>query len=214
MRLRLGIETNYSIITDKGTSFANARHNALRRVIVDMYKVLGEKPMEEPEGLLKAPVNVLKRPADIGLIPSVHATDLMLALDVSVISPVTSSYIKKARNNIPEPLQAATAREKFKIDENQLWVGAETLAPIYEKCPIVFEATGAWGETAQKWFKKVMQLFKKKFPEGIHRSSPLGLERHWGATSFAAHYHQKFALSLAKFRGASFWHSRVNSIET
>ena len=95
MRLRLGIETNYSIITDKGTSFANARHNALRRVIVDMYKVLGEKPMEEPEGLLKAPVNVLKRPADIGLIPSVHGTDLMLALDVSVISPVTSSYIKK-----------------------------------------------------------------------------------------------------------------------
>ena len=78
----------------------------------------------------------------------------------------------------------------------------------------MFEATGAWGETAQNWFKKVMQLFKKKFPEGIHRSSPLGLERHWGATSFAAHYHQKFALSLAKFRGASFWHSRVNSIET
>ena len=54
-----------------------------------------------------------------------------------------------------------------------------------------------------------MVSFKVKFPEGIHRSSTLGIEHHWGATNFQAYYdyHKKIALSLAKFRGAAFWHT-------
>jgi len=211
LRLRLGIETQYSIITDKGTSHANARHNALRRILIAMYKVLGEDPLEEPAGLLKAAVNILRRPADIAILPAVHNTEKMLALDVSVISPVSACFIKGARNSFdPEPLQAAKSREKEKVETDQLWVSAEAVDPCYEKIPVVFEATGAWGKSAQDWFRMVMVSFKVKFPEGIHRSSPLGMEHHWGATSFQAYYHQKIALSLAKFRGAAFWHSRVN----
>ena len=32
---------------------------------------------------------------------------------------------------------------------DQKWVSAETVDPCYEKIPVVFEATGAWGESAQ-----------------------------------------------------------------
>ena len=113
----------------------------------------------------------------------------MLALDVSVISPVSACFIKGARNSFdPEPLQAAKSREKEKVETDQLWVSAEAVDPCYEKIPVVFEATGAWGKSAQDWFRMVMVSFKVKFPEGIHRSSPLGMEHHWGATSFQAYY--------------------------
>lgn len=209
LRLRLGIETRYNIITDCGTSFANHRHNAMRRIMIDMYTALEEVPLQEPAGLLKAPVNILRRPADIGILPAVHGTEKLLALDVSVVSPVTSNFVSTGRNFNPKPLQAALAKEKQKLDENNEWVAREAIDPVYKKMPVVFESTGAMGESAQDWFKMVMILFHRKFPEGICRSSPIGLERHWGATSFQAHYHQKFALSLAKSRGKSFWHSQV-----
>ena len=213
LRLRLGLETRYNIITDKGTSHANARHNALRRIMKGMYEKLGEKPMEEPEGLLKAQVNILRRPADIGIIPAVHQTEKLLALDVSVVSPVSCTFIKAyGPNSDPKPLQAASSKEDSKLKENKAWVAKETSDPIYEKVPVVFESTGAFGESAHDWFKMMMLLFKRKFPEGIRLSSPMGLEMHWGATSFQAYYHQKFALSLAKSRGSSFWHSQVNPI--
>ena len=115
-------------------------------------------------------------------------------------------------NSDPKPLQAASSKEDSKLKENKAWVAKETSDPIYEKVPVVFESTGAFGESAQDWLKMMMLLFKRKFPEGIRLSSPMGLEMHWGATSFQAYYHQKFALSLAKSRGSSFWHSQVNPI--
>jgi len=33
-------------------------------------------------------------------------------------------------------------------------------------------------DSAQDWFKMMMLLFKRKFPEGIRLSSPMGLEMH------------------------------------
>ena len=74
-----------SVLTDPYDSTVNItgskfKSKATPTAGVDIYKVMGEKPMSESEGLLKAAVNVLKRPADISLIPSVHGTDLMLAL--------------------------------------------------------------------------------------------------------------------------------------
>ena len=61
----------------------------------------------------------------------------------------------------------------------------------YTKKPIVYEGTGAMGKGAKAMLKKVMLKLKEEHPR---------LDSHWGATSFKAHWMQKFATHLAKSR--------------
>ena len=56
------------------------------------------------------------------------------------------------------------------------------------------------GKGAKTALLKVMTNMREKYPRGIPSISEVGLDTHWGATSFKAHWTQKFATHLAKTR--------------
>jgi len=82
----------------------------------------------------------------------------------------------------------AKSRAKGTVETDQKRVSAETVDSrynvMYEKVPVVFEATGAWGKSAQDWFRMVMvkwfrirlHVFVSGYQDisyGIRKSSPL-----------------------------------------
>ena len=56
------------------------------------------------------------------------------------------------------------------------------------------------GKEAKDMMKKVMLKLRDQHPSGIPTPSEVGLDSHWGATSFKSHWTQKFATLLAKNR--------------
>ena len=83
----------------------------------------------------------------------------------------------------------------------------------YTKIPIVYEATGAIGKEAKNMMKKVMLKLRDQHPSGIPTPSEVGLDSHWGATSFKSHWTQKFATLLAKNRSKVVQEIRFARIE-
>ena len=140
------------------------------------------------------------RPAVIGLTAQVFGTKKMLALDMSV---TWSDFTKKDAAMNSEPLELAGKKEKEKERQdvgNNIDSSGNLVQAKYTKKPIVYEGTGAMGKGAKAMLKKVMLKLKEEHPRGIPTPSQVGLDSHWGATSFKAHWMQKFATHLAKSR--------------
>ena len=154
--------------------------------------------MLEPEGLIEDWPQM--RPADIGLTAQVFGTQKPLALDMSV---TWSDFTKKEDAMNSKPLKLAgkmeDKKEKEDVKKNMDRHG-NLIQARYIKKPIVYEGTGAMGKEASAMMKKVMLKLKEQHPRGIPTPSEVGLDSHWGATSFKAHWIQKFATHLAKSR--------------
>ena len=170
----------------------------MRDLWFQMFESMGESPLLEPQGLIEGWENY--RPADIGLTAQTFGTQKMLALDMSI---VWKEFMTKEDAMNSEPLKLAGKKEaekkrkdlKANIDGN-----GNLLQPKYTKMPIVYEATGAMGEGTKDMMKKVMLKLREVHPLGIPTPSAVGLDSHWGATSFKSHWIQKFATHLAKHR--------------
>ena len=177
---------------------AGQRHDAMRDLWMEMFRSMGENPLLEPQGLIEDWPNM--RPADIGLTAQTFGTQKLLALDMSVTW--SDSFTKeKAMNSEPLKLAGEKEEEKKRLDvQKNRSANGNLIQAKYTKIPIVYEATGAIGKEAKDMMKKVMLKLRDQHPSGIPTPSQVGLESHWGATSFKSHWTQKFATHLAKHR--------------
>ena len=89
-----------------------------------------------------------------------------------------------------EPLKLAGKKEAEKMRKDvrtDINANGNLVQPKYTKKPIVYEATGAMGEGTKDMMKKVMLKLREVHPLGIPTPSVVGLDSHWGATSFKSH---------------------------
>ena len=94
------------------------------------------------------------RPADI-LINNVAGSSNSTALDVSITSPVRSDFIAHSSHI---ELYAAKQSETMKFNHyKEALIGSNL-----DFVPFIIESTGAWGNLAQIFMKKIMKMIRDK----------------------------------------------------
>ena len=172
-----------------------------------MYKELRQAPRVEPLNLISA--DGQDRAADVLLAPSVHGTAKWQALDVTVVSPDNKAYVQPARTGSDKvQFKAARAKhqDKLKHFENLLKAQNPPLNPQtfdYEKVPLVFEATGAWGPETQKWWKKVLKLYDDVEADPVWTRFRQGRDFTWSANRFSTWWTQRISCAYMRHLGES-----------
>ena len=92
------------------------------------------------------------------------------------------AQIAYSRTTVQQETEKKQKDVRTNIDAN-----GNLVQPKYTKKPIVYEATGAMGEGTKDMMKKVMLKLWEVHPLGIPTPSVVGLDSHWGATSFKSH---------------------------
>ena len=176
------------------------RHNAIRDIIVQMYKAIFVVVGVECKGLYSLlTTHGGHKPADVLVPPSHTGTDKFWAIDVTIVDPSLPSMVSGQRSH-RVPLNAAKDKYRKKMNTHDKAVeqaNRQNLVLPFDKYPLVFETTGAYGKETLAWFNSMVAHWKDlKMPS----LRDLGLDHTWSAASYESFWSQRLSMAQAQLQ--------------
>ena len=183
-----------------------SRHNRIRDVIKHMYSAIDVCVGVECMGLYQLlTTHGSHKPADI-LVPASHTDNgRAWALDITVVDPSLPSFLAN-QHTATVPLAAANLKYRSKMRSHTVATDqatAQGLVLPFDKYPLVFESTGAYGKHTLMWFNDMV-----KHHMSLHLPSlrAMGLAHTFTANSFSSFWGQRLSMVQALHHAESVVH--------
>ena len=164
------------------------RHNKARDTLVRMHREVAIGVEPEMSGLY---ANSQARPADF-LLPPVDSKSLSRACDVVVTDPRRAECIEKG--SARQALVAADLGEELKLAAHNKMLETHGFGLVqFEKVPIAFESSGAWGKGMKKLWEQLKIEWKKGPSENYIQ---LDMPHTWSAFTYAQFYPQLLSFQI------------------